>query len=412
MKKITCAVLAAGLSTLVLSGQSRAFSPSEISDFKKPNMRVGQLQLHPYYTLAEEYDSNIYLTPRNVVGSWVTKNTLGLNLDLPVSSLQKFTGGYEFESQIYSRQSAGNSNIRQKADAQYEYKAAYGLAVTAADAYLNTTDPAFSELIQRQRRWQNTGSIALEYAPERNRFVGRLDAQETTHKYLEPALGAQLNRNETSFGAKGGYRIQPKTTAFTSYHHGIVHYSVPATQGQFEKSSHSENVDFGIEGDLFPKVTGRAMAGVTDRRYNQVLGNGARRTTNWTADADLVYKPLERSTLHLSLSRALQESASQTDRFYIANIAQLEARHELPYKLTAGLLLSAEIDKYVETFTSGNVTAVRLDYLSTQGVSLQYDIQEWLDVVASYKHHERDSRFGDLFNYEDHRTELAMTLKF
>jgi hypothetical protein len=38
-----------------------------MSDFKKPNIKWGLLEIHPYYKFAETYDSNIYLVPRRTV---------------------------------------------------------------------------------------------------------------------------------------------------------------------------------------------------------------------------------------------------------------------------------------------------------------------------------------------------------
>ena len=35
------------------------------TQFKKPNLKWGQLEIHPYYRFSEFYDSNIYMTPKN-----------------------------------------------------------------------------------------------------------------------------------------------------------------------------------------------------------------------------------------------------------------------------------------------------------------------------------------------------------
>ncbi|MEK6560451.1 MAG: hypothetical protein AABZ07_01840, partial [Nitrospirota bacterium] len=36
---------------------------SGLTDLKKPNIKIGQLALHPYYGLTLSYDDNIYRVP-------------------------------------------------------------------------------------------------------------------------------------------------------------------------------------------------------------------------------------------------------------------------------------------------------------------------------------------------------------
>jgi hypothetical protein len=60
----------------------------------RPGIKLGAMEVHPFYRFTETYDSNIYLVPRNkaggvivgggVVGSLITQNKAGFKASLPV----------------------------------------------------------------------------------------------------------------------------------------------------------------------------------------------------------------------------------------------------------------------------------------------------------------------------------------
>ncbi len=105
MKTRIAAVLVA-----LLASSAQAVNLDWLTQYKKPNIHWGQLAIHPYYQFTQIYDSNIYLVPRNhpngtqvgggVVGSWITRNELALELELPWRRLHNFKAGYTFDSQL------------------------------------------------------------------------------------------------------------------------------------------------------------------------------------------------------------------------------------------------------------------------------------------------------------------------
>lgn len=411
------------VAAISLSAISRAYAVSwgDITQFKQPNIRLGQLEIHPYYTIQEAYDSNIYLVPRDqadgvtvgggVVGSWILKNILGLRLNLPIHRVHHVSMGYDFEAQSYSSQPAANNNLRHRANFLYKFTSAYGISAGAQDAYVNTTDQAFSELIRREKRWQNTAAANVAYAPDNGRMNAAADYADTVHKYLGSALGAALNRSEQSAGLKVGYKAQPKTNIFAAYHRGIVHYSVVRRPTAVDKNNKSHNMDLGVEGDLLANLTGIIKTGLAYRKYDGAPIGGSRVTRDWTFSTQLIYQPISRTTVNLAVSRAFQESTAANNRYYIANDVFLDAHHALPYKLTAGAQFGVAVNKYPEAQTISGLTATRRDDIYTVGASLEYAMQEWLAAGASYTHRERNSNFSGQFNYMDHLTALSLSLK-
>lgn len=416
-KHIAAAIL------LSVAAPAAAGSWDRLTQYKKPNLHWGQLDLHPYYRFTELYDSNIYLVPKplngvsvggGVRGSFIHRNVLGLETVLPVGALHQVSAGYEMQSDKYSTQPELNDTINQKAHADYQYKGAYGLTARVGDRYVNTNDQAFSELIERQRRWMNSVYASLDYRPERGRLAGGVDASHTTHKYVGPLLGRQLNRYEQRGGFNVGYMVQPKTKAYAAYHRGVTHYTVGRQLPNQDKNHKSHDVDFGVEGQLTPKLEGRVETGLTYREYDEApIGAATRTTRNWTVSSSLVYKPQDRTSIYLQLYRSLRESIFGGNRFYISHNAILDVKHKLPYKFSVGLNGAFGVDKWPDNQTAASgATGIRRDDIYQGGAWVEYDIQEWLSTGLSYIYRERNSTFPADFNYEDMQTAWNLALKF
>lgn len=415
---------AAAALVLLFSTSAHAINLDWLTQYKKPNIHYGQLALHPYYQLTETYDSNIYLVPRDtptrtvgggVRGSWITTNELALEAVLPWRRLHNFAAGYDFEANTYTTQPELNDTINQRAHLDYVYTGAYGLTFKAGDRYENTTDQAFSQLVERNRRWMNTAYTELDYNPENGRMAGGVDASHTVNKYLGPTIGRQLNRYEEIVGFNVGYKIQPKTKLYTSYHRGVIHYTVNRELPDQDKNSKSHDLGFGVTGVLAPKVTGKVEGGMTYREYDEApIGGVTRITRNFTVATNVVYKPSDSTDVIVAGSRRLEESINNGgNRFYISNNLSLDVKHKLPRKFSVGANVAFGLDKYPDSQTvAGGATGNRRDDIYQGGLWLEYDIQAWLSTGVAYIFRERNSTFSGEFNYQDQRTSWNLALKF
>ncbi|MFH1725765.1 MAG: outer membrane beta-barrel protein [Elusimicrobiota bacterium] len=413
MVRMTVALLAIAL----LVPQS--VSAGGMLQMKKPNIKIGKIEFHPYAGVKESYDSNIYLVPRDkpngvrtgggVRGSWITDSSLGLNIMYPMTKMHQFAVGYGFQALTYTKQGVGNDAIHQNADAAYMYKGPMGISGKVWNKYINTTDPAFSELITRSQRYHNTVGLEGEYAPGGGKLFAGASFDHQNHKYLDGVtLGPRLNRYEQSFGLRGGYRIMPKTRVYAGWSRKIIHYSIFGTN----KNSKSDGFNFGIEGKIAPKLTGQIQTGISLRDYDDSNANRTGYTQNWIVSTKLTYNPIERTKVMFGYSRTLNESTFATNRFGINNNITLDAEHKLPYKLIAKAGFGWTIDKYPESSTTGGMTANRRDDTYTQKVGVDYAMQEWMLFGLAYEHRERNSVFTDQFNHERHITSIFARVTF
>jgi hypothetical protein len=393
-----------------------------LTQYKQPNMHYGQLALHPYYKLSETYDSNIFLVPHDqpsgqvgggVRSSWITTNDLGLEANLPWHAVNNLALGYDFQYQAYSEQPSINNTINQEAHADYVHNGGESMTYKVGDRYVNTTDQAFSELIQRQRRWMNRVYAEADYAPKGGRLVAGVDADHETDKYLDATLGAGLNRYQEDAGFTVGYMVQPKTKVYMAYHRGIIHYTVNSSDGTPDKDNKSHTVVIGVQGVLAPKLTGQIEGGGTYREYDATAIPGASRVArSIVAMTSVKYQADPYTAAVLTLSRHLEESIDPSNPFYFSNDASLDIDHKFPHKFTAGIDLAIGKDQYVNAQTIGGFSGNRRDDLYQGGIWVEYDIQKWLSTGLAYVYRERNSIFTGQFNYQDSQVIWNAALKF
>ena len=426
MRKLLAAVAVSCLLVPDVHANSSAWD--WLTQYQKPNLHYGQLALHPYYKLSEDYDSNIYLVPRDQPGSgqagggvrdsWITSNDLGLEANLPWHHTSNLNLGYDFEALNYTTQPSINNTIDQAAHAEYSYAGANGMTYKVGDQYLNTTDQAFSELIQRERRWMNRVYGSIDYTPANGRLTGGIDADHQTDKYLDPTFGQLLNRYQEDGGFNVGYMIQPQTKAYVSYHRSVIHFTVHPQPGQTDNDSKSHSVAGGVSGQLTDKIKGNVEAGMTYREYDAAALPGASRVVRSPiVSTELTYQYDKFTKAILTLSRFLEVSIDPSNPFYYSNNASLDVNHKFPRKFSAGVNLSVGKDQYLNAQTvtnadGGITTGKRRDDLYQGGAWIEYDIQQWLSTGVAYVYRARNSTFTGQFNYTDQQTTWNVALKF
>lgn len=384
---------------------------AKLDTLDKPSLNL-QIELHPYYRLRQIYDSNIYLVPNavpvvggGVVGSMITQNNIGLKFEVPLNDKHKFGGSYDFRASNYAKQPKANNALDQGVNADYSYRPNHAVSLTLTDSYVNTEVPAFSELVVRERHWQNTAAAKLQIEHSR-RLVTTLDFQDTVVKYLSPGLGGFLNRYELVFGGSIGIRPTPKTKIYTAYHRSIIHY----TAGRAANSK-GHGVDVGIDGDLAARLKGSVEGGYNVRRYERDIVGSARNSKTWRASAALLYKPGRSTDVRGTFTRSISESTFGANRFYVSTGGNLGVRQRLR-KLVLGAEGTYARDQFSDSVTVGGLTAKRRDDLYRGDLTLDYDLRDWLAASFGFSRMARFSTFSRQFNYTVNRTSAELRVTF
>ncbi len=393
------------------------------------NIKIGAVGLNPYYGLETRYEDNIYRVPRDinntavggggVRGAWILSNNAGLKISAPIGEMHKVTALYDVTLENYSVQSKANQAVNQKVGVGYEFKGSK-LEAKLSDDYVNTQDPAFNPnntsassngLVSRERRWANTLAGSLEYALGDKFFAG-VDAQLARNQYLSTTLGSTLNTSAVTFGGKAGYKVAPKTKVFAAIHRTLLHYTE-----ETRRDNHRDwDFDFGVEGNLAPKLKGLIQAGLNYTAFDYDAINPTRRriSRNLNLLTQLDYAVTEKGQIVLALNRGTSDSSSTASRYFITSGANLAYNQKFG-KASAGVSGGVSYDKYAEDFTTTGVgaeTKSRRDDNYTLGVKTDYKLKEWATVGASYTHNARFSTFSRQYNYRDNITAVNAKLSF
>jgi hypothetical protein len=102
------------------------------------------------------------VTGGGVVGSWIHEQRAGSSFSLPLNRRHKLQADYELKYLAYSQAPRANNALDQSVSGDYEYTGIRGVKGRVWDKYLNTEDPAFSELVARHRRYSNETGLRLD----------------------------------------------------------------------------------------------------------------------------------------------------------------------------------------------------------------------------------------------------------
>lgn len=387
---------------------------NRLSSLRAPELRL-VLELHPFYRLTETYDTNIYLVPTEragaprvgggVRGSWLTVNELGTTWKLPLSKSHGLRGNYVARATSYSTQGKTNNAVDQIVGGGWDYSGRRGVKASIWDTYVNTEDPAFSELVARQRRMSNEVGASLDVEHSRRLFT-KVNARHLISKYLDPSLARSLNRYESSAGLDIGVRVAPKTRTFLAYQREITHYSAGRAD-----NSNAHRLGLGVTGILTSRLTGHLQGDMHYRRYTGGAANLKKTTTNFLAAANLKYQATRRLQGRFGLWRSLQESTFGFNRYSIATGASLGATQSFrKWSLSADG--NFETNRYPETTELRGVIGNRRDDIYTATVGAAYKIRTWLSTDFSYQRVQRHSFFADQFNYGADRTSVSLRVQF
>ncbi len=401
-------------------------------DSKNPRLHYGGLTVQTYYNVTETYDTNIFLAPTGgtsaggvapVRNSWIMDNNLGFKSEYKISPRHKIDLDYDFSALSYQGNGgssqvdpAANNAYDQAVGLGYTYTGAHGISAKLRDNYVNTTDPADTELTTRYHRWENMVGGEAEYSPSHTSFVS-VDAESTRDKYItnDPQIRALLDRITENVGGRVGYYVAPKTKVFVAYHAQDMHFTDynPALTASPARDNHSDIVSVGVEGQIAPKLKAMMETGYTYTHFVAPALNTSNSTVRfWSFDGGLFYTPWEKTNVNLTVNRGLDPAVLGANQYYIATTGSLAVMHRFPWNLTLGANGSIERDNYLSPISIGGSTSdVFYGNAYTGGVLAAYDFNKYLRGSANYMY---ISRFTDFaaYDYIDHRTSVTLTLRY
>jgi len=367
------------------------------------NIKFGNLEVNPFVSTQESYDSNIYLTNTQRKSAMINRSGLGVNLVEKFGSRYDLKGGYNMELLGYSRETQVNNAVHHNADLGFTGRMPKSITVTVEDKWKQTTDQATSQIVERALRMENTLGLNIN-APIQGKFGFAVAAQHVYNNYL--SNNPTLDREESQVGFDLDYKWQPKTKLFLSYRHGILNY-----QTGFTNDANFDNIEVGATGQIAPKVQGTVKAGMQSRKYDEDLNDAKNNSTTAQYSAQAKWMPMEKTDVVLLAKRGNVETNYGDARYYLSTLTDLTITREVR-KVKVGLGLNYEDVRYSDKNNTLLATdKKRLDENASVRVTAEYNIQKWLKADFAFTYKDRSSNF-DAFEYKDNILALGLKATF
>ncbi len=343
------------------------------------NIKLGTMDVNPFMSTRESYDSNIYLKKAKPKGSAINRTSLGFELVQKVGARLDLKSGYSMDVLSYAVNTSTNNAVHHNAFFSALARLPKDMTVTVDDKYKQTTDQATSEITKRATRVENIAGINFA-APLRGKFGFNIVLQNTYNNYLDSGL-AGLDRAENLVGFDLSYKVQPKTKVFYAYRYGSLNYENNNTNDAIYN-----NMDLGLTGKIAPKVEGTVAAGMQARKYSKKLATAKNDITTMGYSAQAVWKAMAKSDVTIYGKRANVESTYGNSRFYTSTMFDIGVTRQIN-KVKAGLGFGYEGVLYPEK----TILTKRLDENTSVRLTAVYNIQKWLSADAGFTYKNRNS---------------------
>ena len=381
---------------------------------------------HPYVNTSGLYDDNVYRTSSDETsdyamvvspGIWLaypgTKEN-ALNFDTATltpgglgviqdrgESFQRMQGFLHYGADLTRYQDTDdNDTDDQRLDGLFQFNLKSGLSLEVMDIYQddhNSRGEGISGELDTYKSNLAGGRITYDMG---TRF--RLRGEYGHYSVAYDAEENQLrDRDDDKYSAYLYYKLTGKSTIFTEYDFVDINYDAQADLDAQEhyfwggfRWRHSE------------KTMGEIKAGYLTKDYAVESGDtkGDFVVSGW-----LDYELTGKSRLRLLASRLAEEPDNYGSQSVLTNEGSVIFIHNLTTKVSISAEGGYGQSSYDGTYTYQGVTGERDDDEYKAGLSLDYQIQDWLAVGAQYEYFNRDSSFSEL-SYTDNRIIISLLL--
>lgn len=344
---------------------------------------VGSMKLVPVLDISHEYNDNIFGSEKNTKSSQVTviSPTIALQAENAITSME-FSYGLSKSIYYSSRKDDALDhflNFDVASDLSSRLQTSFGASYskqhdvrgstfsgTAVGGAL-TPDKYHETAVQGSIGYGLRGRIDLvgDYSNKRydsNRF-------RTAARDLDTMGG----------GVSFSFPIMKKTKAVLEARYNKFDYKSLAVAGNLD--SNEQRYFGGLDWDATAKTSGSLRVGYLRKRFSNSLSSG---TGNFSWELGMTWAPLSYSTIDLST----ESTTNETDglgTFIKTKSGSISWNHAWSSKLSHTVTGSLSRDKYA------GAGIARTDNVRSFGLSIDYQLQRWLNIGTSYDYTNRNS---------------------
>jgi len=341
------------------------------------NIRIGQMEVHPFVSLKEEFNDNIYATPVEQKRDSITIVMPGVKLLWPF-------GMHGFEAEYYANDRR-YSTYRGENTTDHHAKGLLGLQLGSLFSLkLSNTFDKGHELrsssstgfIEAFRTNAASASASYQLA---NRSKVQFDYTKTSWDFIGNSF---RDRDESLMAGYVYYRFLPKTSAFIEYERKAVDFTEVTTLLDNTMNS----LMLGLTWEMNGRSKGTVKFGRTSKDFEEPV---VKDFSVWNWSIDLNHTFSEDTSLTVVGRRQVNETNWLGTAYFITTGVYGELSHRFMSKMALLLRGSYGTDSFSNAIPPD--TRVREDRTNMLGTGLKYAMQDWLEFGVDYNKRNRDS---------------------
>ena len=342
------------------------------------NLHIGPLEIHPYVSVRESYNDNIYATANERKADSITTTIPGLRLDL-LFRTHELVLDYNAVSTNHATYTADDTTD-QNARGLLDLRLGSQFGLSLSDFYTENHEPRGSSSTGFIEKYINNAAAAS--ASYQLADVSKVEIGYTRNTW-DFKTSKFRDREENMTSVYLYYQLLPKTSAFIAYDHKIVDFNSISSQ---DLNNDVDNESLGITWAITEKSKGTIKVGYLQKNFTK---SSKTDYTTWTTSVDLNHELSDYTSLTLISQRMVNEANFQGINYLVSTGAYAELRHKFIKKLTAVVKGSLGTDDFSDAVPPE--TKKRQDLTTMGGMGLKYLIQDWLEAVIDYSHTNRNS---------------------
>ena len=389
------------------------------SVFAIGNIHLGRLEINPELSYKVEYNDNIYFESEHEDDDFINTITPGIGLKISGTPGNFLSAGYKVGIVLYDDE-ADNNFEDHRLFFSAGLKTPKGLYLRVQDGFQDTEDPFDSKeefrLGEQTKRWNNLVDMIAGYE-----FAGRYCIEATYSNFVERYDRTKDEFQDTiehKYGIAVLYNLTPKTALFGQYLRNDTEYDaqndgIDVNRDGIDEWNSGNSQDYIIDNFLIGarfkpggKLSGEFKLGYGTIDFdNDVDKNGNEYDDDsfFAVEANVGYKPVEKTSLSLILKRYKQASTSadipsDVSATYLRTIVGLAVTQTFTHRISMNLGLEWSNKDYLDERPGNQKKEFDL-YTARCGVD--YSIRDWLSAGLSYKYQDNQASKSQ-YDYDEY----------
>lgn len=356
-------------------------------------------EVHPHLGAEYVLDSNVLLESGDEKLDSIFRQEPGAEIIIPIQD-HYLKADYRAEIEEFTKfERENDQNQYFESEASFNFTDLYA---HADQGIVQTSSRSGTTFTERIPRFEHKVDSIVGY--KFNKVTLEAGYNNFYRSYDTTSL-KNLNYQAHEFSGRAFVDATPKSKAFMEYAFTDYNYMKDATG---TRDGVGNEVYVGVKGAVLPRTTLYSKFG-----YEQVRHDESDDAHNFAADVGVDYNLRPGTGANLGWTRSVEQSTYSTTSFFTQDILFLVLYQRMSEKLTGKVVLSYANQDYEEKATAGPgifTDRERNDDLFSSGVTLTYEVNEWVNTDIAYQYNRRDSN-ASVFDYTDHVMVVGLSME-